>query len=447
MAAFSAQNAVFATVLLVAGFSGGRCAIISRESMLLARRSQLMIEGGSDSPVAVLQVHMAHINFFQVRGEESMTSLVAMAEAPRGDFTFLQTATQSRLARSSPHMAIHDHGGNFGGLQFFTEALLKDLPGDTINRIDRCNLHGHGGNTRGSPQGDPLALIAQGHPKVWIVVNGEDYSGEYYYKRWLSSLVRAGHQVLLIGNKWNSSLADFSGTGFTSLWAPFASLHFAERQRFTPMDLVHLPSASLNGVRDGTIAYQSRVCQPDRERLFDDVEKELFAATGQHASALGECHGQGTSSLARTLNFELPSDPLSHFDESVERYQKFKFAMNMEHNENNIGYVTEKLVDGLLAGSVPIYAGDFAAAAEMFDMRGVVRADLSSAAGSVATAKEVVRLAQDPEAYEHYRKHEPLVLEQALRKQFSWHPAVWPTHGDELRMRIVDEILRACEHP
>lgn len=308
-------------------------------------------------------------------------------------------------------------------------------------------MNGHGGNHRDGG-GDPLERMGQGSPKVWIVVNGEDYSGEYYYDRWLSSLIRAGHEVVLLGNKWNSSVADFSGHGITSLWVPFASLNFAERKSFTPMDLVHLPEASLNGVRVGTLAYQSRICQSDRERLFDLLEKELFNATGQHASALSRCHGQTTSlSLVSPLNLELPSDPLSHFDESVERYQKFKFTMSPEHNVNDIGYVTEKLVEGLLAGSVPIYAGDFAAAAEMFDMRGVVRADFSSQAGMVATAKEVVRLAQDPEAYEHKRRHEPLVLEQALRKQFSWHPAVWPKHGDWLRQRIVGEILRACEDP
>lgn len=51
MAAFSVQNAVFATTLLVAGFSGGRCAIISHESMLVARRSQLVTDGGLEASV------------------------------------------------------------------------------------------------------------------------------------------------------------------------------------------------------------------------------------------------------------------------------------------------------------------------------------------------------------------------------------------------------------
>jgi len=63
MAAFSVQNAVFATTLLVAGFSGGRCAIISHESMLVARRSQLMTEGGLEAPVVPVVRHNASKGF------------------------------------------------------------------------------------------------------------------------------------------------------------------------------------------------------------------------------------------------------------------------------------------------------------------------------------------------------------------------------------------------
>merc|ERR1719203_458766 len=80
----------------------------------------------------------------------------------------------------------------------------------------------------------------------------------------------------------------------------------------------------------------------------------------------------------------------------------------------------------------------------MFDLRGVVRADLSSEDGMAATAREVVRLMQNATAYDEFRGHGPVVLEKALRRQYSWHPAVWPKYGDELRTRILNQILRLC---
>jgi len=127
------------------------------------------------------------------------------------------------------------------------------------------------------------------------------------------------------------------------------------------------------------------------------------------------------------------------------QYEEFLFTECLEHKKtlNSVGYVSEKIVDGFLAGAVPIYAGA-SQVDEIFNTEAFVHADVSSLPGMLATAAKVVKLMENRTEYERMRRVEPLMSNETLQKFFSWHPAVWGTHGDGLRRRIVDEVLMHC---
>ena len=126
----------------------------------------------------------------------------------------------------------------------------------------------------------------------------------------------------------------------------------------------------------------------------------------------------------------------------------------MEHSVARCppGYVTEKLVSALLAGAVPVYAGA-REVAEVFErgsfvpLAGVGRRGARFDERARAVAARVVDLlrpgAERSASYARLRAA-PAVSDAALRRFFSWHPAVWPTHGDSLRRLIVGELARHC---
>ena len=65
---------------------------------------------------------------------------------------------------------------------------------------------------------------------------------------------------------------------------------------------------------------------------------------------------------------------------------------------------------------------------------------------ATAVARRVVALLDVANApqYERLRDH-AAVSAESLRRFFSWHPAVWPTHGDAMRREIIGELVRRCE--
>jgi len=97
----------------------------------------------------------------------------------------------------------------------------------------------------------------------------------------------------------------------------------------------------------------SRCDRPERQLFFDILNERGLQRIGQGVDALGACGGAkvGETSIGR-------GDRYSHsfHDDAVDKYRDYTFVISFE-NVIEEGYVTEKIVNGMLAGSVPIYWG------------------------------------------------------------------------------------------
>eukprot|EP00947_MAST-08B_sp_MAST-8B-sp1_P004018 g4018.t1 len=148
-------------------------------------------------------------------------------------------------------------------------------------------------------------------------------------------------------------------------------------------------------------AYLSHQCYPHREQFFD-LLASFAEAHPQHGAvhALGRCHGSNSSraSLRPSTRFDYlrsggsgggrsssgdggrgnsstpqgrqqqeedPPQQLHYLDEAVLLYSQYKFVIAFENHRVD-GYVTEKIVNGFLAGAVPLYWGDDAFARSVF---------------------------------------------------------------------------------
>ena len=79
---------------------------------------------------------------------------------------------------------------------------------------------------------------------------------------------------------------------------------------------------------------------------------------------LGKC--QHVNCMIKTIkNYQSPSTTL------VDEYSNFKFTLAMENCEKK-GYITEKLLQAFIAGSIPIYWGDHIYAKEIFNPKAFI---------------------------------------------------------------------------
>ena len=96
------------------------------------------------------------------------------------------------------------------------------------------------------------------------------------------------------------------------------------------------------------LLYISSRCLRHREEAFD-MFKVIDVVT-----AAGACHGFKGS--YKSLVEDGGRQGMKAWRGSSQLYSGFKFALVME-NSNNTGYVTEKLLNAFLGGSLPIYYG------------------------------------------------------------------------------------------
>jgi hypothetical protein len=186
------------------------------------------------------------------------------------------------------------------------------------------------------------------------------------------------------------------------VYAPFYVTSFYERRQDTTNDLLR------RGVRDSEepaddsrperfAAFLQRQCLPHRERFFDELCRY------RPVDALGSCRYDVDESGAcrpRATNRDLYTAERTYLDDAVDRYRDYRFVLALE-SEAHHGYVTEKLVNAMLAGAIPIYWGA-PDVGEHFDDRSFVDIDLfDNVAECVAY---IARLDSDEEAYRSMRR-------------------------------------------
>ena len=97
----------------------------------------------------------------------------------------------------------------------------------------------------------------------------------------------------------------------------------------------------------GFVGYLSSRCLPHREAIFDSLAS-LGKKLGTAATAGGSCHGVN----AEYIRSEMDGDWLS----GREFFETFKFGLALENTKAE-GYVTEKILNVILGGAIPIYYG------------------------------------------------------------------------------------------
>ncbi|OUS41655.1 hypothetical protein BE221DRAFT_143023 [Ostreococcus tauri] len=91
------------------------------------------------------------------------------------------------------------------------------------------------------------------------------------------------------------------------------------------------------------LLYVQNNCVPYREEAF-----RIFSNIGR-VSAGGRCHGDLT-------DYEHLARDGGSWDQTSKMFGEFKFGLVME-NQHATGYVTEKILNAFLGGTVPIYSG------------------------------------------------------------------------------------------
>lgn len=109
-----------------------------------------------------------------------------------------------------------------------------------------------------------------------------------------------------------------------------------------------------NKVRPYFLAYCASNSVPIRERLFQLLKNE-------NAHGLGKCQ--------TTLGFQVGQHET--WRDNYKHYQNYRFTLAME-NCLSTGYVTEKILNAILAGSIPIYYGDSNWVKKVFNEKAII---------------------------------------------------------------------------
>ncbi|CAK0802244.1 unnamed protein product [Prorocentrum cordatum] len=381
--------------------------------------------------------------------------------------------------------------------------LLQDLPDDLLPEGGDCDIFVLTGWVVSIPTlkvaEEKLRRRSSGNnSRVWLLINQEYPTNDLVRSKLKHIYV---DKAVILGNWWNDTTQELVAEDLASLWVPFASTVFADRKLSTPLDLLDRRRSAGRlqkyirtwkgaglGEGQGTIAYQQRSCATNkhrdaeanrsgwrnyRERFWDRVN-ELLAKQGGHGGyAIGQCNGEkhlgqlltpvynkasldarrgmpeflervfGNISVGLwkgKMTFSGAEFTFTKYDESAVKYSHFRFVVSLENTLNSVGYITEKVMDSLLAGAIPVYAG-CDQAPDVIDPRSYLL--LKPGQNDQEVAERVVHALMDPAEYDRMMM-ESAISEAQLRRFFSWHPAVWPAYGDGLRRRIVAELQRLC---
>ncbi|RLN93811.1 hypothetical protein BBJ28_00001242 [Nothophytophthora sp. Chile5] len=234
------------------------------------------------------------------------------------------------------------------------------------------------------------------------------------------------HVVMLSGEAWKVDglddrvllISTVKGVRRTKhVYLPMASASFAERRDHDPTALLVLQQG--RSVRHPIpprkfCAYMYARCDRQERELMFDLLNEL-----EPVDALGRCSGSSKppDSQPRTTG----SRPEWYNDDAVLRYESYKFVIAFE-NSRAPGYVTEKLVNAFLAGSVPIYFGNSTTVSQLFNPESFI--DCGRFANLRECAQYVVLVHSSLELYVQLRRQPPITNVSAFQDAFSWHPAV-----------------------
>jgi len=136
------------------------------------------------------------------------------------------------------------------------------------------------------------------------------------------------------------------------VFLPFFALSFWERYRHTPQDLIKPETLSLTTPKSKFCAFMYNHDVAFRNDLFRRINQY------KHVDALGKCMNNTRLSAQqlKQKRFLYQEGQVTFYDTAVDEYRPYKFMIACE-NCHVDGYVTEKIINGMLAGCIPIYSG------------------------------------------------------------------------------------------
>ena len=183
----------------------------------------------------------------------------------------------------------------------------------------------------------------------------------------------------------------------------------------TPYAVFHLPQFDLRKKpsfdRPYTLAYIATHCVKTREEMFSLILKRI---SHLKVHALGRCSNnrkqiaKDSPEVDRHINtfFKPGRDNCDH---NHVVFQNYKFAFVLENNNKTNGYVTEKIVEAIEGGAVPIYWGGGSFLYTIFNKNAIIRVeDFES---MEACADHVAFLNSNRKAYEKVANAYPFVGE------------------------------------
>jgi hypothetical protein len=252
--------------------------------------------------------------------------------------------------------------------------------------------------------------------------------------------------VMLSGEAWDVDGLDDSVLLISTVahvprrkhvYIPMASLSFGERLIQSPLlllantdsgpsSLLEEPQSQLTHRKFCAYMY-ARCDRPQREYMFD------LLSTMEPVDALGACQG---SSRAPNEKRWTGRSSIWYNDDAVRLYSQYKFVIAFENGQRP-GYVTEKLVNAFLAGSVPIYFGHSESVAQVFNPESFI--DCGRFAMLRECAAFVIEVHRSPAKYTRMARAPVIANVSLFHELFSWHPDIPSSH---LSDRIREFLLK-----
>lgn len=244
--------------------------------------------------------------------------------------------------------------------------------------------------------------------------------------------------IMIAGESWDVSELDERVLLLSSVahaprkkhvYVPMVSMSFSERANQSPMLLLSRPTqlSPSTSPRKFCAYMYARCDQPQREYMFD-----LLNAM-EPVDALGMCQGSARGMQHDRLPGRL--NPLYN-EEAVKIYTNYKFVIAFENAQQQPGYVTEKIVNAFLAGSIPIYLGHSNSVSQLFNSRSFI--DCGKFATLRKCVTRVMEVHQSNELYETMLSEPAVGNVTHFHELFSWHPDVPSSHLAAQVAHILD---------
>eukprot|EP00977_Amphora_coffeiformis_P004634 scaffold1000_cov166-Amphora_coffeaeformis.AAC.24 len=184
------------------------------------------------------------------------------------------------------------------------------------------------------------------------------------------------------------------------------------------------PDKKVKNTRDNFLLYAQGHCVSHRDKAFRELSKiNTVYAGGKCPSGAGRIANDAMQRVKLT-------ERTYEWKENSKHFSTYRFGLTME-NALHDGYITEKIFNAFLGGTIPIYYGPKDEIVDIFNPNAFIYYDVNN---PQAALKRIQYLESNQTAYEEVL-HAPILGHgnETVKKYFSYHDDVG---GGELKRRI-----------